>query len=37
MSYAALPWIGVVVSLLALGLTLTSWSMEGSSAEPATP
>jgi DHA1 family inner membrane transport protein len=33
--YAALPWIGVVVSLLSLLIALASWSLERRSAEPA--
>ena len=37
MSYAALPWIGAVVSLLALGITLASWAMEKGTAEPILP
>ncbi|HVW93468.1 MAG TPA: MFS transporter [Devosia sp.] len=35
--YTSLPWIGVVVSLLALVIALASWSMERRGGQPALP
>jgi len=35
LGYAALPWIGVVVSLASLAIALVSWSLERRSPEPA--
>jgi DHA1 family inner membrane transport protein len=35
--YASLPWVGVIVSLLALLIALASWSMERRAATPALP